>query len=202
MEPCSACIFPWVWGVVGTPPEPSIEVLELTADRAVWYFLPLAVFPLSVGDGAFFFFWKPKCDPKGCKGVCSSSSSSNGTSESSSRISVSGACWGDLGIAKAEELTKSLDCALIWYGSVSTGDSVMVLGDADFRLDGALDSGAPHQGRQHFQAPTSVPTKAGDGYPLLPDSTLLALSRIVIGSWWSESRNQNCFVQWSWITTS
>lgn len=128
IEPCSACIL--------LPPEegndPSLEVVLVTDARARWL-LRLVVFTESVGDGDWTFlrFLKLSLTPNGWIVPCSSSSSSSITSSSSAISCKSAGCLGLGGLSK---------------GSIG---GVGVVG---------LPSGAPHQGKQHFQAPTSVPT--------------------------------------------
>lgn len=127
IEPCSACI------LRVAPEDPSLEVVLVTD-----LVLPFReVFTDNVGEGDWctfrlFLLLLSLIDPKGCRDTGSSSGqllSSNGSSSAISWRCGEG-CLARIGLSSRE-------------GTGGEGGA-------------ALPSAGPHQGKQHFQTPTSV----------------------------------------------
>lgn len=132
MDPCSACI---LLPDGGADVDPSLEVVLVTEALARCPFLLVFTERVGEGDWTFLLFLKLSLPPSGWTVAWPSSSSSTRKSESSSAMS-----W---------------RCGEGWrgLGGLSRGGAG---GDGG----AGLPSGALHQGKQHFQAPTSVATCA------------------------------------------
>lgn len=138
IDPCSACILPETAAMLAAPEdEQSLEVVLVTdfVRCCCCPFLPPAL-ALSVGEGLCTFqrFWNViLTPPRGCNVVGSSKLVSS--SESSSAIS-----W---------------RCGEGWRAR-GGGLSSSVIVSAGGEGGAALPSAGAHQGKQHFQIPTSV----------------------------------------------